>query len=349
MFFLRHFTSLLVFRAVVFTGCSLVDEDFGDCGEDFKLNYELQLVTNMRTEIQTVFDLQADLQLATSLQEHFEEVFTDHAHDVDLSFYDTTMPLERLEHMEVEMDASHSSYILNLPGRDYMHLCAANLAAEPFVSLRDDQRCASARLVQIPEVKDTLSPHTTGIFTARKHLLLDKTKDQFIEVNLYMVNAATALVLDVEDAPSVKDIKVFLNGFADGFSIADSTYSFNSDYIVRTVMLPAVPGSAELCFTSCHFPSKDVDSSIKGVIDTDEPFISEESEEALWQWRVYATLEDNTITESILYVHAPLRAGQLKVVKGRIHADGAASTDDRLVGVSVCLDWQPGMEHDIPL
>ena len=44
---------LLILMAAAFTGCSLVDEDLGDCEDEFNLDYELQLVTNFSTEIGT--------------------------------------------------------------------------------------------------------------------------------------------------------------------------------------------------------------------------------------------------------------------------------------------------------
>jgi hypothetical protein len=346
---LRHIAGLLVLGTAAFTGCCLVDEDLGDCGDELTVDYELQLVTNMRTEIQTVFDLQTDLQVATALQDHFGTVFTDFARDADLSFYDTADPMARLEHMQVVMNDNQASYTLYLPGRDYMHLCSANVASEPSVTLEDADNCKTARLVQHTEVKDTVSAHTTGLFTARKEMGVITDTDQHFDVNLYMVNAATALVLDLEDAPAVKDIKVFLRGFADGFRLADSTYTFTSDLIVRTNPLPAEPGSTGRIFASCHFPSRDVDPGSKSIIETEEPFISEYSETARWEWQVYATLDDGSVTKTILHVHKSLRAGQLIAAKGKVHAKGEVSTDDQTVGVSVMLDWQPGQEHEIEL
>ena len=206
----RHIllAGICVLGTAAFSGCRLVDEEVSDCGEELNVDYELQLVTNMRTEIQTVLDLQADLQVATALQDHLGDVFTDFAHDVDLSFYDTAEPWARLEHFGVVMDASQSSYSIFLPGRNYMHTCVANLDAEPYVSLEDGQQCYTARLVQHPEVGDTVSAHTTGIFSARTSMEVVEGKDQQFDVQLYMVNAATALILDMADAPDVKDVKV---------------------------------------------------------------------------------------------------------------------------------------------
>ena len=350
MFTIRHIFSMFLLGAVILTGCnSLVDEDMSDCGDKLDLGYELQLVTNMRTEIKTVLDLQADLQVATVLEEHLGEVFTDFAHDVDLSFYDTAGDMARLEHLDVVMNASQSSYSLLIPARPYMHTCVANLDTDPNVTLEDADYCHSARLVQHLAVKDTADAHLSGIFTARKRMDIISGIDQRFDVSLYMVNAATALVLDMTDAPGVKDLKVFLRGLADGFRLADSTYTFDTDYVVRTKLLATEAGSTERCYVSTHFPSRDVDPATKAVIDIEDPDGDKYSGDPLWFWEVYATMEDGSVTKSTLDVHSPVHAAQLKVVKGKVRADGGMSTDDPLVGASVELDWLPGKEHDIEM
>ena len=343
-----QFLSFFLLGAAILSGCSrLVDEDVSDCGEDLNLDYELQLVTNMRTEIKTVLDLQADLQVATVLEEHLGEVFTDFAHDVDLSFYDTDGDMARLEHLGAVMDASQSSYSLFIPARPYMHTCVANLEADPYITLEDADQCRSARLVQHPVVKDTVDAHLSGIFTARERMDIISGIDQRFDVSLYMVNAATALVLNMADAPDVKDLKVFLRGFADGFMLADSTYTFDTDLVVRTSLLPAEAGSTERCYVSTHFPSRDVDPTTKVVIDIEDPNGERRSNEILWSWEVYATLQDGTITKSVLGSYNPLHAAQLKVVKATVHANGGVSTTDHAVGVSITLDWGDGGNHDI--
>ena len=45
----------------------------------------------------------------------------------------------------------------------------------------------------------------------------------------------------------------------------------------------------------------------------------------------------------------PLRAGQLKILKSVVHDSGVVSAEDPDVGVSVTLDWNPGMEHNLEL
>ena len=76
-----------------------------------------------------------------------------------------------------------------------------------------------------------------------------------------------------------------------------------------------------------------------------------EASDALWQLRVYATMPDGTITESVVYVTAPLEAGKVKIIKGKIYGHGALVPEkgDPTVGVTVQLDWSPGMEHQVIL
>lgn len=352
MSLLRHIilTGLLFLEAVTFIGCSrLVDEDLTACAPEFDVDYELMLVTNLQTELETVLDVQTDIAVSGALKEHYEGIFTDFAHDVDLSFYDTTGPMGRLEHLQEIMNASQTSYALHLPGRDYQHLCVANLSGDPTITLEGDEFCNTARLVQHPSVQDTVEAHTSGIFTARQQIYVQTDIDQTFNVSLYMVNAATSLVLDISEAPGVKDVRVIVTGFADSFSLADSTYHFDTTPIVRTQRV-ATENASELCFASVHFPSRGISSpETKMTIDTDEPFPDEYSENSLWEWRVYTTLDNNTITETTLEVHTPLRAGQFKVVKGRVRLDGGVDTNDQYVGASVALDWHPGAEHDIDL
>lgn len=346
---LRHIALFLVFGAATLTGCSrLIDEDLSDCAPEFDVDYELMLVTNLQTELETVLDVQTDIAVSGALKEHLDDVFTDFAHDVDLSFYDTVEPMGRLEHMQEIMDASQTSYALHLPGRDYMHVCVANLGDEPTVTLEGDEFCNTARLVQHPSVQDTVEAHSAGIFTARQRLDVQTDVDQTFNVSLYMVNAATSLILDLSDAPGIEDVRVVLTGFADSFSLADSTYHFDSSPIVRTRRVPT-GNDNELCFASVHFPSRDLPPESKVYIDTDEPFPDEYAEEALWEWRAYITLADGSVTETILGVHSPLRPAQFKIVKGQVHQDGAVSSDDQYVGASVALDWHPGHEHEIDL
>ena len=97
---------VLVSLTAVFTGCSLVDEDLTACEGDFTINYELHLVTNMTTEIQAQLGTASNSPVAEALRTRLSGIFTDYAHDVDLSFYEVEGDAPLLHHERHMMDAS---------------------------------------------------------------------------------------------------------------------------------------------------------------------------------------------------------------------------------------------------
>lgn len=364
----RYFVRVILLLMVLLpTGCSTIDDDRSDCppvlppdppeppGPDnnYELDYELQLVTNMTTELQTelLTELQSEItttayaSVASALRNHLSTIFTDFAHDVDLSFYDTQGDSIRLQHDQHVMDANQASYTLNLPKRHYMHLAAANIVDNPFVALANDTYCHQSQLLQAEA--DTISSHTTGLFTARLPMNVLEGVDQSFDVHLYMANCAASLVVDTIGS-GIHDIKVFVTGFATGFNIADSTYLFGDKQpIVRTAKIDAQEDGC-MTFCSVTFPSPE-EPLTRTIIETDEPFISPTVDGSLWELHVYIMTADGSITENKLYVNKPLRAGQLKVIKSKVHADGSIGTDDKTVAVSVKLDWSEGGGHDIEL
>ena len=74
-----------------------------------------------------------------------------------------------------------------------------------------------------------------------------------------------------------------------------------------------------------------------------------EAADALWELHIYVTTASGSVTENILYVKSPLRAGQLKVIKARAFTNGSLESEDTSVAVSVRLDWSEGGGHDIEL
>ena len=333
-------------------GCRLVDEDLSECPDDLVIDYEMRLVTNVQTEIGTALSLDADVQVAGALRNYLKDIFSDHAHDVDLSFYDVSAPMPVLEHFSDIIDASQASYTLHIPAREYMHLAVANIMDNAQVSLQGGDRCQTSRLLQSPGSGDpeVVPSHTTGLFTARLPMDILANVSRTFNVNLYMANCATALVVDntAEGTPVITDFKAFTTGFASAFNIADSTYVFDSQPLVKADPIP-VEGGAESLYATVQFPSRDPHPGTKVVIETTDPFISDNAEEALWEWVVYITLEDGSVTENRLKFSQALRAGQLRVVRVRIGPDGTLSTDDTSVGVSVTLDWNQGGSHVVPL
>ena len=119
-------------------------------------------------------------------------------------------------------------------------------------------------------------------------------------------------------------------------------------------MLMFVPGAKEPLSTVIEAPFVStlpivVLFSSEIAIETEEPFIAEPTDEVLWEFRVYVPVKDKTravpsITETVLPIKVPLRAGELKIIRGRIGDNGEIVPDDQEIGTSVTLDWQPGLE-----
>ena len=86
--------------------------------------------------------------------------------------------------------------------------------------------------------------------------------------------------------------------------------------------------SLPICFSTVNFPSRD----------------QAESDEPLWEYRVYVTLANGTVTETILKISEPLCAGEFKLVVGQLDRDGSVRTDNTEIATSVTLDWKSGLE-----
>ena len=329
--------------------CSTIDDDLSQC-EYSKIDYDLTLVTNITTEIETQLETQLstqmEMELGIQLREFLGDIFTDHAHDVDLSFYDTHGDSLRLQHDEHIMDANQASYTLNLPKREYMHLAAANVVDNKLVDLVNDERCHHSILYQ--DMPDTIASHTTGLFTARQDMEVLEGVNQNFSVHLYMANCAAALVLDTQGY-DISGMQVYSTGFATGFFLCDSSYVYSDrPPIVRTTKIAKTEDSQEVAFCSVNFPSRDV-AQTRTIIETTEPFITPYANEALWEFRVYVPVKDGTrqggsITETVMRIKQPLRAGQLKIIKGRVNENGVVVPDNPEVSTSVTLDWKEGLD-----
>lgn len=357
-----------VLATVLLSGCSLIDEDLSDCGEETEVDYELQLVTNMTTEVQTQLSAQTDLALAATVKNFLSNIFTDFAHDVILSFYSTEGDGALLHHDEHIMDGSEKSYTLYIPRKTYMHLAVANIEGDPVVRLEDTENCHGAVLRQAEG--DTIDSHNTGIFTARQLMEMVEGIDQTFNVKLYMCNCSAMLVVD-PNGHDISGMQVFTTGFATAFFIADSVYEYKTPSpLIRTRRMEP-DDKGHVGFVSVNFPSRepsskgevrgtryeerdaryevrgtnDESSETRTVIETTEPFIAQPGDEVLWEFRVYLPQPDGTTTETILGIKEPLRAGQLKIVKVRIGENGIPESESPNVGISVTLDWKPGGEY----
>ena len=329
----------------VLAGCSVIDDNLDDCGEEAKMDYELQLVTNISTEVQTQLTATTDVALAATLKSYLSEIFTDYAKDVNLMFFGTGNDSTLLHQDEHIMNNSEHSYTLYIPRQKYMHLAVANVNDDPLVQLEDYKDCHSTVLRQV--AGDTIDSHNTGIFTARQLMEMKEGVDQTFNVKLYMANCSAMLVVDPQ-GHDVSKMQVFPTGFATAFFVADSVYEFKSPApIIRTKRLEP-DESGNVGFVSVNFPSREPSitqqaaPTTRTIIETNEPFIANSNSEALWEFRVYIPQPDGTITETILGIRDPLRAGQLKIIKVRVGDNGQLESETPNVGVSVTLDWNPG-------
>ena len=311
-------------------GCSSIDDDRTDCGEEeeeLQLDYELRLVTNMTTELQTQLTTITEVGVANALKTHLEDIFSDFAHDIDLSFYDTEGDKGVLYHKSDVIDANQTTYTLTLPMNKYMHLAVANLVNNAIVDLEDEQHSNSSRLQQ--QEGSTLDSHTTGLFTARQPMEVLSGVSQVFNVHLYMANSAVALVLDTK-GHEYTDLKVYATGFATQFNISDSVYVYpEASPLIRANKVDT--GNDLLCYCSVNFPSRD-----EAPAGTD----------TIWQLKVYLTNLDGSITETTLDVKEPLKAGDLRIIKGELDDEGAVRPYGSTVGASVQLDWNSGGSYD---
>ena len=342
MKFLKGYIAL-AFLLPVLSGCSLVAEDMSDCETDYHINYELRLVTNMTTELQTQLSMSTDVEVASALETYLKDVFTDYAHDVDLSFYDVYGDSLRLHHENHIMNATQSSYSLYIPVREYMHVAVANISETPQLQLLDDEKCHTAILQQV--VQDTIDTYKRGVFTARLPMAIQEGEDQQFDVKLYTTSCAHALVLDTLGS-HIKDMKVFASGFATGFSLADSTFRYSYTPVVRADKVPVgnTPGEP-LCYAAVTFPSRNVPET-KEIINTDG-FVTDVASESIWRYIIYTTLSDGTVTETILGVRIPVLPGQLKIIKCTVTDDGAVNPQAPWVGAMVTLDWSNGATWEV--
>ena len=74
--------------------------------------------------------------------------------------------------------------------------------------------------------------------------------------------------------------------------------------------------------------------------------LTADEETPLWQIKVYLTKTDDSVTETVLDITEPLKAGNLKIIKGALDDEGAVRPYDSTVGVSVTLDWNKGGTYD---
>ena len=167
---------------------SCIDEDMSDCGKEYKIQYNLRLNTQINTVIDVDLNLIEEQEIAARLKQALSKVFTDHAHDNDLSFFVG----EELSHHETnKMGANSVSYTIYLPRNNYQNLSLANTGSADNVKIINANSCRSLALRQ--EAKDTINSHNIGLFTSR--LAIDENDfEHDLQTTLYMANSSAVVV-----------------------------------------------------------------------------------------------------------------------------------------------------------
>ena len=186
------FLCLFVSVVLLFVACSMIDEDRSDCNDQTQIDYELQLVTNVSTEVKTQLNAETDVELATTVKDYLGDIFTDYAKDVNLMFYGIDSDSTLLHNDEHIMNNSEHSYTLMIPRQKYMHIAVANIEDDPVVRLEGTDNCHTAVLRQIEG--DTIDSHNTGIFTSRQLMEMIEGIDQTFNVKMYMANCLQARI-----------------------------------------------------------------------------------------------------------------------------------------------------------
>lgn len=339
------FQILILVGVAVFAGCNLIDEDTSECEQDFSMNLSTRLITNLNTSLGEL-SLVEEAPVQNALRAHLSGIFPDIAHDMDYRFYqthgDSLLAYSRTEVIDADKDRME----IHLPVLEYQHLSIANLMENGVVSLKEDDRCRRNRLVQ--PSSDVIPSHKTGIFSGRLLMELLPQKDQTFTEELYMVNCASALVLDTLSS-HIKGASIYVTDMATDFSVCDSLYHYGTAPLVRADKVDVNEGSL-MCFAAVHMPSKDNGRRTKLVVEDPTLIDSEESAETWWRLKCYLTLKDDTVTETVLGVRKPIRAGSLMVLRASADNTGRVIPQSAVMaGVSVQIDWNDGGSHVIDL
>ena len=171
------------------------------------MQYELKLVTNMTTELKTQLTTITELSVANALETHLKNIFSDFAHDVNLSFYDTETTKERLEHRVDIINTNQTTYDLTLPMRKYLHLAVANIAENKVVGLAKDNYSYSSMLEQAEgTVPDGSSIEIQQVGDEFYHYMINRAGKEVREINGMYVEVGEAPTPAVAQARRAKGV-----------------------------------------------------------------------------------------------------------------------------------------------
>lgn len=303
---------------------SCIDEDLSKCGVNYTVSYAVRQPVDLGAEVRAVLSAPAEQGVAADVEAALGGVFAGTVHDLDLPFYDVHM----LEHRQAAViDAARATMTFYMQKADYRHLPLGNVeGGEP---LGIDGADSDLALTLGTAVGDTIPSHAAPVYSGRLDMPL-ADRDEAYRADLYMVNSAVAVAL-ADAADGIGAVTGVVDGMATSFAVNDSTFSFDRGQATRMVGMQS-PGYHTLYAVT--MPSRDTQAAA--------------DDEGLWQVKVYVDL-GGKITENVLHISEPLRAGRVKIIKGVIKDDGSITTESPEVGVSVTLDWKPGGSHDVEI
>lgn len=322
------------------TACSLIYDDLSVCGDEHVINYQLQLRTELTTQLQTELSAETDSLVREALKDWLSPVFTDKAKDIDLHFFSQETDLLSRRIQDV-INSNTTSYTINLPKMNYMHLALANMADNDQMYVADDVYSTTMRLV-LPD-KPVLHSLNTGVFSARLPMAVEDTSQQF-NVYLYMVNAAVALVIDTTECDSLVSVEGMMNNAACGFAVRDSIFSYASPCSFRLVDVP-VKGAlrAPQAMPALRSEEMPVNPMCMATVGMPTP------DDAPWTVTISVQLKnkraDNTIT-----LTDPLKASTLRVLQLKMGPDGKLEEKTGSeVGIAITVEWKDGGSHEVVL
>ena len=327
---------LIILSVMLLAACTLIDDDLSVCGVNYDITYDVKLVTDVEAVVENKLSSVNDEPVAEALRAWLAPFFSGYAHDLDMLFYSTD-EADVIRHSRHEIvDATSATYTLYIPREDYMHLSVVNTEDNTCIT-REGQNHASTLAIHQRRA-DTLSSYNTAIYTARLPINLSDSAVLSYHVHLYMVTCAVALIVE-PDSTEAAEMKVLMSGTASDFDIRDSVFTYAHPALIQMDEVNS------RCYAVTAMPSREEAASPMPA-----RMAANTKSSSLWQLRAYTALSNGTITETILDIDSPLRAGTLEIIRVKQHKDGSLEPIENTdVGVSVTLDWKDGGTHEIEL
>lgn len=332
---MKRFAGLLIVLALSFVGCKIIDDDLSVCGVDYDLLYEMKLVTNVQMTVEEKLGDITEKPIADSLKQWLAPIFSGQAHDLHMNFYATDATGELKQNRYEIINASQKSYTLYIPREDYLHMAIVNMDQNTNMSIEGDAYAPALRVAQ--RTGDTLVSHQTAVYTARLPMSMSDSASHSFNVNLYMISCAVALAI-TQPMTDIPPMRVVLSGTATGFNVRDSVFTFSHPSLISSERV------MDRCYAMVALPSRDTVAS--GMM----PIKRQTASSALWELKTYVTLPDGKVTETILSVNTPLKAGTLEIIKVQLNDNGSVTpVQTTQVGASVTLDWKEGTNHEVEI